>query len=104
MKGWSWIFAIVAAGAFLALVAFGAFRAGEHHAGGHNDVVRVVSPVDGSSTGVQVVHVDDGHWGFFPGFFFFPLLLVLLFFVFFRWGRWRRGPWGGGPWDTHSFD
>jgi hypothetical protein len=113
MKGWSWVLAVVAGAAVLAAVAFGAYHAGEHHTGGHgnNDAVRVVSPVDGtSSSGVQVIHVDGGrhwggHWGFFPGFFFLPLLFVFLLFVVFRagrWGRWRGG-WGG-PWDGHSFD
>ena len=53
---------------------------------------------------VRVVDSDGwGHrGGFFPGFFFFPLLFFLAIILIF-WGigrgRWR-GPRGGPPWDS----
>jgi hypothetical protein len=81
--------------AVAALIAIGAYQAGVHHT-----VVQTVQ--DGS----QVVHVvGPGYyhgwgWGFFPGFFFFPLIFIgflLLVRGLFWGGRRWGGPGGYGP-------
>ena len=65
-------------------------------------VVQVTSPANGSgsATTPQVIEIHDGGWrhhgGFFPGFFLFPLLFILLIFWLVG-GVFRRG-WRGGPW------
>ncbi len=63
--------------ASLILVGIGAYRAGERD----DAQIQVVGEVlrEGESTGrTIVVNGDgwDGHWGFFPGFFVFPLIVI----------------------------
>ena len=69
-------------------------------------VVRVTAPSGDSTTAVpQVIEVHDRgerHWGFFPGFFLFPLIFFGLIWLVCG-GVWRRGPHGGRPggWGGH---
>jgi hypothetical protein len=97
---WTGVVAGVLAAALLLTVGFGAFQAGRDD----EVVTRVVT--DGSEGGGQVVRVVDDGWrhGPGPGFFLFPLLIILLVFVFARRGRWHGyghgwrhgyGPYGG---------
>jgi hypothetical protein len=75
-------------------------------------VVQVTSPANGSSSATtpQVIEIHDRGWrhhgGFFPGFFLFPLLFILLIFWLVG-GLFRRGWHGGdpdGPWRSHWND
>ena len=73
------------------LIAVGAYHAGAHH-----------TLVTTTTQGGQVVRVVGpgyyGHWGFFPGFLLFPLLIFGFFFLMrgLFWGRRWGGPWGPG--------
>lgn len=86
---WTGVIAGVLAAAVLVTVGFGAYRAGQ------DDEV-VTRTVDGG----DVVRVVDHGRDFFPGFFLFPLLVILLVVLLARGGRrhgWHR-PYGpGGP-------
>jgi hypothetical protein len=88
-------------------VGVGAYRAGERS--GVAQGIEQVQVAQENGQSVQVVHVvDDGHRGFFPGFFLFPLLLFGGFFliggIFRGAGRWGRGPHGhgAGPWNEEG--
>jgi len=78
--------------AALIIVGIGAYRAGERD----GTDVEVVGEVirEGELAGRTVV-VDadrwDGHWGFFPGFFVFPLVVIGLVLLFAQ----RRRSWCG---------
>jgi hypothetical protein len=103
MKGLYWILGGLLVVGLIAGIAVGAYRAGESH----NDsdrLVRIESPA--GSQDVEVLGIEDRGWGFFPGFFFLPLLFILLLFLLARvvFGGWRGGPgaWGGvGPEEWH---
>ena len=84
-----------------------AYRAITHDWDSEPRVVQVTPSDDqAGAEPVEVVRVVDsdgwGHrGGFFPGFFFFPLLFFLAIILIF-WG-FSRGHWGGprrGPWDS----
>jgi hypothetical protein len=95
---WTGILAGTLAALAVLSIALGAYRAGQHS----DAVTRTVT--DG-----EVVRVIDGpgRHGPGPGFFLFPLLIIVLV-VFLLGGRrhwyggWNRpygpGPWGPGPW------
>jgi hypothetical protein len=100
-----WLLAALALVAAVSLVAFGAYRAGQHHAAGHETAVVRIDPATGQTGTVEVVRVDDGyrHWGFFPFGFIFPLFFFAFVFFVLRGLWWRgRGPWGGGPWNGRA--
>src|SRR5688500_5485992 len=88
---WTGVVAGVLAAALLLTVGFGAFRAGQDD----EQLTRVVETSEG-----EVVRVvgDGHHWGPGPGFFLFPLLIVLLVVLVAK-GRAHRwhGPGGYGP-------
>jgi hypothetical protein len=89
-------------------IAVGAYNAGERH--GVAQGIEQVQVAQENGQDVQVVHVlDEGHHGFFPGFFLFPLFFIGLFFliggVFRGAGRWGHGGPGGhgpGPWNDEG--
>jgi hypothetical protein len=86
---WTGVVAGVLAASLLLTVGIGAYRAGQDG----EIVTRTVS--DG-----EVVRVVDGqHWGPGPGFFLFPLLIILLIVFLVRGRRWGHGGWygRGGP-------
>jgi hypothetical protein len=102
---WTGVVAGVLAAAVLLTVGIGAYQAGR------DDEV-VTRTVDGG----EVVRVVDHGRDFFPGFFLFPLLIILLVVLLVRGGRrhwyrpygpggvggpggpgWGPGYWGGGP-------
>jgi hypothetical protein len=89
-----WILGGLLAVGLVAGIAFGAYRAGDRH-DDSDRIVRIESPA--GSQDVEVVAIKDRGWGFFPGFFFLPLLFILLFFLLARgvFGGWRAGP---GAW------
>jgi hypothetical protein len=83
-----------------------AYNAGEHN--GQQQATEQMQSAQANGQEVQVVHVvdDEGHW--FPGFIFFPFLLIGSFFLIggmFRAVRWggkgHHGP-GGGPWNDEG--
>jgi hypothetical protein len=103
---WTGIVAGTLAALVALTIALGAYRAGQHS----DPATRTVA--DG-----EVVRVVDGHgwYGPGPGFFLFPLLVILLVFLLLRgrhhWhGGWNRpygpgpGPYGPGPWGPGSTD
>jgi hypothetical protein len=89
-------------------IGVGAFNAGERH--GVTQGIEQVQAAQENGQEVQVVHVvDDGHHGFFPGFFLFPLVFIGLFFVLGRilrgagrWGHGGPGGYGPGPWNEEG--
>jgi hypothetical protein len=99
---WTGVVAGVLAAAVLLTVGIGAYQAGQ-------DDEIVTRTVDGG----EVVRVVDDGRDFFPGFFLFPLLIILLVVLLARagrrhWGRpygpggpggpgWGPGYWAGGP-------
>lgn len=96
---WTGVVAGVLAAAVLLTVGIGAYQAGQ------DDRV-VTRTVDGG----EVVRVVDHGRDFFPGFFLFPLLIIVLVVLLARGGRrhWYRpygpgwGPWGAGGWDPET--
>jgi hypothetical protein len=96
MRGVYWILGGLLAVGLVVGIAVGAYRAGDRHDDG-DSIVRIESPT--GSQDVEVVRIEDRGWGFFPGFFFLPLLFLLLLFLLARgvFGGWRRGPWAWGP-------
>lgn len=106
---WVGVLAGVAAALVLLLVAGGAYRAGERDNDDDRAVEQVVVDEDGEPGGDRVVRVvddDDRDWGPGPGFFLFPLLVILLIVLAFRasrggghgWGHRGYGrPYGHGP-------
>ena len=93
--------------AILLMVGVGvaAYNAGENQ--GQQNATEQIQSAQANGQEVQVIHVvgDDHHW--FPGFIFFPFLLIGLFFLIggmFRAARWggkgHHGP--GGPWNDES--
>jgi hypothetical protein len=96
---WTGIVAGVLASAVVLSIGFGAYRAGQRS----EVVTRTVG--DG-----EVVRVIDGGWGHGPGpgFFLFPLLIVVLVVLLVRGGRhWHGGwgrPYGPGPWGPGGPD
>ena len=93
MKSVYWILGCLLAVGVVAGIAFGAYRAGDRHDDGDR-IVRIESPT--GSQDVEVVRIEDRGWGFFPGFFFLPLVFILLIFLVARgvFVGWRGGPWG----------
>jgi hypothetical protein len=93
MKGLYWILGGLLVVGLVAGIAI-AYRAGERHDDGDR-IVRIESPT--GSQDVDVVRIEDRGWGF-PGFFFLPLLFIVLLFLLARgvFGGWRGGPeaWG----------
>jgi hypothetical protein len=89
-------------------IGVGAFNAGERH--GVAQGIEQVQAAQESGQEVQIVHVvDDGHHGFFPGFFLFPLFFIGLFLVVGgifrgagRWGHGGPGDHGPGPWNEEG--
>jgi hypothetical protein len=103
MKSVYWILGGLLAVGLVAGIAFAAYRAGDRHDDGDR-IVRIESP--SGSQDVEVVRIEDRGWGFFPGFFFLPLLFILLLFLLARgvFGGWRggAGAWGAvGPEEWH---
>jgi hypothetical protein len=89
---WTGVIAGVLGAVVLLTVGAGAYRAGQE-----DDVVtRVVNEGEPG----EVVRVVGEHRDFFPGFFLFPLLIILLVVLAFRaFGRgrgWHGGGWHGG--------
>jgi hypothetical protein len=94
MRGVYWVLGGLLAVGLVAGIAVGAYRAGDRHDDGDR-IVRIESPT--GSQDVEVVRIEDRGWGFFPGFFFLPLIFILLIFLLARgvaFGGWRGGPWG----------
>jgi hypothetical protein len=89
---WTGVIAGVLAATVLLAVGIGSYRAGQ------DDEVVTRTVENG-----EIVRVVDHGRGFFPGFLFFPVLLVLLLFLVVRGGRrhWYghgyHGGWGPGP-------
>jgi hypothetical protein len=89
-------------------IGVGAYNAGERS--GVTQGIEQVQVAQQNGQDVQVVHVvDDGHRGFFPGFFLFPLFLIGGFFliggIFRGAGRWGLGGphgHGPGPWNEEG--
>ncbi len=50
---------------------------------------------------VQIVRTVGPGWGFFPGFFFFPLIIIAILFATrgFRHRGWHGGPGGHNGWS-----
>ncbi|HEX3298806.1 MAG TPA: hypothetical protein VHW68_01700 [Actinomycetota bacterium] len=92
--------------AILLMVGIGvaAYNAGEHN--GQQQATEQIQSAQANGQEVQVIHVvgDQGHW--FPGFIFFPFLLIGMFFLFgaifraARWGGKGHGP--GGSWNDEG--
>src|SRR4051812_18553448 len=96
MMRWRWILPVlvlVVIGIGIAGAIWGDGDWGPHR---HDSVTRVVG-----QDGTETIVIDEGHGGFFPFFFIFPVgffLTLILFRAFVFRGRWGRGPWaGGGP-------
>ena len=94
--------------AILLMVGVGvaAYNAGENQ--GQQNATEQIQSAQANGQEVQVIHVvgDDHHW--FPGFIFFPFLLIGLFFLIggmfraARWGGKDHGHGPGGPWNDEG--
>lgn len=84
----------VLAAAVLLTVGFGAYQAGRDD----QVVTQVVDEGDPEQATEVVRVVDDDHFGPRPGFFLFPLFILLIVVLLWRpWGRWRHHRWHGPP-------